>query len=447
MIKAKTNLWKKTTNKDGSVNIEINPHPGQQKILQDNKRFQVMFAGTGGGKTALLPLWVWLEMQQCGDGDYLAVSPTFPLQNLRLIPVFIDFFEHTLKIGKFKTVRGSPVLIVKTALANNGGELNARILFGSAKNPESLESAVANAACLDEAGQDAFKLSAWEAILRRVGHSKGRILITTTLYNFGWLKREIYDRWLAGDPDINLVQFDSIQNPNYDKSEYERARKMLPAWKFDMQYRGIYRRPAGLIYSDFDENTHVIDPITIPPHWNWHVSIDPGAVHTAIIWTAESPDKQYYIVRSYIDGNKTTKEHVAKAKQFPEYGRVKRWVGGAGSEQQFRDDWKAEGIHVREPEIRDVESGIDRVTALFKENRLFIFNTEANEPLIEELRSYSRELDDKNEPTDRIQDKNKWHLADSIRYLAAGISSRYSSSRLLNISTKNMKQPWVKSMS
>jgi hypothetical protein len=424
---------------DGGFELVINPHPGQIAILQNDKRFQVMLAGSGGGKTSLLPLWLYQEILRCGSGDYLAVSPTFPLQNLRLIPAFRDFFETTLHIGNFKSAKRVLEISGKTP----DGELNANIFFGSAEKAESLESAVANAACIDEAGQDKFKISAWEAILRRVGHREGRILITTTLYNFGWLKRELYDRWDTGDKDINVVQFDSIMNPYYSHTEYERARKTLPDWKFKMQYQGQFSYPAGRIYQDFDETIHIIEPITIPPQWNWHVGIDPGAVHTALVWVAEDPkEKKYYIVRSYLDGNMTTKEHAAKAKRFSEFGRVTRWVGGAGSEEQFRMDWKAQGIHVREPEIRDVESGIDAVTALLKESRLFIFDTEENQPLIEEFRSYSRQLDDAGQSTDKIQDKQKFHMMDSLRYIACGTTARYNPMRFLTINSRRVHQSW-----
>ena len=99
---------------------------------------------------------------------------------------------------------------------------------------------------------------------------------------------------------------------------------------------------------------------------------------------------------------------------------------------------------MREPEIRDVESGIDRVTALLKEKRLFIFNTEQNEPLVEEFRSYSRELDDKNEPTERIQNKNGYHGIDSVRYMCAGITSALNSRRFLNMSARTFKESWRK---
>ncbi len=418
-MEIKPTLYKIEESPEGRRLI-IEPHPGQVRILQNDRRFQIMLAGSGGGKTSLLPLWMYNEILRCGSGDYLAVSPTFPLQNLRLIPAFIDFFVTTLNIGVFKVAKR----VLEISGTTPDGEIKANIFFGSAEKPESLESAVANAACIDEAGQDKFKISAWEAILRRVGHREGRILIVTTLYNFGWLKHELYDRWQNGDPDINVVQFDSIENPYYSNAEYERARRTLPDWKFKMQYQGIYSYPAGRIYEDFDENVHIIEPNPIPQSWNWHVGIDPGAVHTALVWVAEEPGtNKYYISRSYLDGNKTTKEHVAKAMHMHEYGKVIRWVGGAGSEQQFRDDWTAEGIHVREPEIRDVEAGIDRIITLFKEKRLFIFNTDENQPLIEQFRSYSRKLDDNGQSTDKIQDKAKAHFMDACRYLFAGIGN------------------------
>ena len=40
--------------------------------------------------------------------------------------------------------------------------------FGHANDPDSLESATAKAAWLDEAAQNKFKLDSWEAILRRL---------------------------------------------------------------------------------------------------------------------------------------------------------------------------------------------------------------------------------------------------------------------------------------
>jgi hypothetical protein len=73
---------------------------------------------------------------------------------------------------------------------------------------------------------------------------------------------------------------------------------------------------------------------------------------------------------------------------------------------------------VSEPLIADVEAGIDRVTGLFKQRRLFIFDTLTG--LRSELGSYSRELDDAGNPLEKIAKKETWHRIDALRYVGSG---------------------------
>ncbi len=393
----------------------INLHPGQHRTFDSKARFVFMLAGTQGGKTEFGPIWMYREMQQKGPGDYLAVSPSFPLQQKKLIPSYRNFFEYTLKIGEF--LKGERVMTIHDL---DGSEY--KLFFGSADNPDSLESATAKAAHLDEIGQDSFRLESWEAVLRRLSIHQGRVLGTTTLYNLGWLKHEVYDRWERRDPNYDVVQFDSIENPVFPRDEYERAKNTLPAWKFDLFYRGRYARPAGMIYSDYDEKVHLIPPFELPVEFPRYVGIDPGAVHTALIWIAEDIQKKaYYIYHSSLEGGKTTKEHASKAAQFAKTERVIKWTGGAKSEEQFRMDWRAEGINVQEPPVSDVEMGIDRVIALFKQYQLFIFNNDENRGLLDELGTYSRELDELGNPTEKIKDKEKFHILDALRYCCSSL--------------------------
>jgi hypothetical protein len=39
--------------------------------------------------------------------------------------------------------------------------------------------------------------------------------------------------------------------------------------------------------------------------------------------------------------------------------------------------------------------------------------------LIDDLGSYSREVDELGEPTERIEDKDSWHRLDALRYIMA----------------------------
>ena len=393
----------------------IYPHPGQIRAMESPKRFVFVLAGTQSGKTELGPVWLHNEMVRMGSGDYLVVSPSYPLQQKKVVPAYKSYFTRMLGIGEYKA--GDRVMPVRS----NGDDYT--IFFGSADNPDSLESATAKAAHLDEAGQDSFRQGAWEAIQRRLSINQGRVLATTTLYNLGWLKREIYDKWERGDPDIDVIQFDSIENPAFPVDEYERARRTLPDWKFNLFYRGRYARPAGMIYSDFDNKIHIVEQLEMPAEWPRYVGIDPGGVNTALVWVAEDQKrKAYYIYRSSLEGNISTKEHAAKALTKAKFERVVQWVGGAKSETQFRMDWRSEGINVLQPKIYDVESGIDAVVMLLREKRLFILDNNENKSLIDEFGMYSRVLDDAGEPTEKIKDKEEYHKLDATRYILAHIS-------------------------
>jgi hypothetical protein len=282
-----------------------------------------------------------------------------------------------------------------------------------------LESCTAKAAHLDEVGQSSFKLASWEAVLRRLSIHQGRVLGTTTVYNLGWMKSEIYDRWKKGDPDIDVIQFPSIMNPAFPRAEFERARRTLPLWKFRMFYEGLYDRPAGLIYDSFNEDICKISPIALDPSWPRYRGIDFGGLHTCVLWYAEHKVNDsvtnYYLYREYLEGGKTSKGHVEAVKELSEGENVLIDCGGAPSEDQWRMEWEQFGINIRRPEVSDVEVGIDRVYGQHKQNRIFVFDT--CKGYLEQKMTYSRELDKSGNPTEKIEDKSKFHYMDAERYI------------------------------
>jgi len=353
-----------------------------------------------------------------GSGDYLAVTASFDLFKLKMLPEVRNVFEHLLHLGRFWS--GEKVIELKDPergdywAARADDPMWGRIILRSAQAPGGLESATAKAAWMDECGQDTFGLSSWEAIQRRLSFYQGRVLGCSTPYNSGWLKNEVYDRWIAHDPDYFVVQADSTVNPAFPKEEFERARLVMPSWKFDMFYRGIFARPAGLIYIDFTDDL-IIDPFEIPSDWPRYVGIDYGPINTGTIWIAHDVGANRYIVyRETLEGGKTTKEHAKLAKVRRGDENVEKWTGGAPSEDQYRWDWQAEGINVRRPYTANVETGIDRVIGLFRTKQLFVMRHCRG--LLDELGTYSRMLDDMGQPTEDIVSKRHYHLCDSLRY-------------------------------
>ena len=381
--------------------------------------------GTGGGKTTFSPAWLHREILRCGQGNYLAASSTFPVFMHSFLPAIRDYFCRRLKWGIYKAGPG----IIE-------GKDGSQIFLRSGTDSNALESGQFKAAVLDEWGQDRVPIDSWEAVNRRVARFSGRVLIPTTPYNLGWLKQQIWDRWKGGDPRYEVVNFRSIDNPVYPLEAYERARRELPDWKFQMFYNGIFTRPAGMIYEGYEDGYAEFSPIagiagpgvyvgggnlvkafTIPREWMRDVGIDFGeSANCARLWVAEDPSTHYgYVFRDQLGGGLNGPEYAKDALDYHEDIRIA--AGGAKSEQERRDQWAMAGLAVAEPLISEVEAGIDHTNALFKGRRWFVFDTCTG--IRSELGSYSRELDAAGEPTEKIADKTKWHRIDALRYVAS----------------------------
>jgi hypothetical protein len=406
-----------------------------------------MIAGTQSGKTSFGPWWLKREMNNCGPGDYLVVTSSFDLLKLKLLPELLKIYVHVLGVGRYWT--GDKVIEIRNPdtgefeAETSSDPMYSRIILRSASAAGGLESSTAKACWADEAGQDEFPLAAYEAIMRRLSLSMGRMLITTTPYNLGWLKQHIYDKWQNGNPTIDVIQYASTLNPNFPQEEFEAARERLPGWKFRMFYMGLFERPAGLIYSDFvdaprEKGGHKVEPFEIPHEWTHYVGIDPGAPNMASWWMAhDNVHDVYYVYRVTMEGKKSTREH---ATDFTTYAKqrgynVVLWIVGAKSEEQQRLDFQEHISNATAPPIHDVEAGIDRIISLLRQHRIFFFEDDGDNGmngLFDEVATYSRALDDNGDATEKIKNKDKYHRLDAGRYCVAGTGAAYEDAGVIN---------------
>jgi hypothetical protein len=369
---------------DGSKEWRVNFHLGQDRVWLDEARIVCLLCGAQYGKTEMGPIWLYREMCQHGAGDYLAITATFPLLRNTMLKKMLFYFHEVLKWGDWKA--GEKVF--ESYEKEHGAPLQ-RIIVGSATSPESLESATAKAAWLDEAGQHQFTREAWEAINRRLTISQGRILITTTPYEFNWFKTEIYDRWKSGDLTISVIQGDSKDNPAFPIEEYERQRTLLPLWKFNMFYRGQFEKPAGLIYDTFDTETRIIPRMHLPLEWPRYVGHDFGPNNTAAVWFALSPAGDLFAYRTYHAGGLSHFDHVQKWIKMSEGETILKRVGGAIAEDGQREACAAAGWPISKPRERSVEAGIKAAYAWYQQGKIYIFNDLTE--YTDELASYSYE--------------------------------------------------------
>lgn len=413
-------------------------HRAQALAFDSPRRIVAMIAGTQSGKTTYGPWWTNQEITRMGGGDHLAVTASYDLFKLKMLPAMLEVYESILGIGRYwsqdRVIELRDPQTGEFRASRSSDSMWGRIILRSAEAPSGLESGTARSAWLDEAGQDKFQLDAWRAIKRRIALYRGRVLLTTTLYNLGWVKQEVIDRALNGGQvhiehlgngaeveltdnvlsDIALVQFDSIANPLFPKTEYDEAQATMPADEFEMFYRGRVTKLRSLIYDCFDSLHHTCPRFAIPKEWKRYLGLDFGGVNTAGVFFAEEPGTGvFYGYREYLAGGRTAKEHGAKLLEGEPM--VPFCVGGSKSEGQWRSEFRAGGLPVREPAVTDVNVGINRVYGAIKSGKFKLFDDLAG--TMDQFGSYKRKRDANGNITDEIENKNAYHYLDSIRYL------------------------------
>lgn len=417
-------------------------HLAQEMTWDSPYRITLMSAGTQGGKTSFGPWWLQREIYSMrGLGDYIAVTSSFDLFKLKMLPAMLTVFEGILGVGRYWG--GDRVIELRDPKTGDfwakraTDQMWGRIILRSADALGGLESATAKGAWLDECGQDRFTFNAYKAIRRRVALHRGRILMTSTLYGLGWLTYQIIDPAIADgktrieqigeseieltdcpERDVRVVQFDSILNPAFPMQEYEEARQLLPDEEFQMFYRGRKAIRRFLIYDTFDLVTMTCEPFPIPPTWRRFAGMDFGGAHTSAVFYAEEPGTgRLYAYREYLAGDKDISEHVKDLLQG-EIG-IPLVYGGARSEDQWRREFGANGLPIHPPETDDVDLGINRVYAQHTLGNIIYFKNLSG--IIEEKGRYRRKRDKEGKTTDDIENKNAFHRLDAERYLIATI--------------------------
>lgn len=423
---------------NGKISLDFSHHRGQARAWKSSARFIFVIAGTQGGKTSFGPWWLWREIGLKGGGDYIAATSSFDLFKLKMLPEIRNTFEHLLGVGRYWS--GDKILEIQDPTTGKfwakrfDDPMWARVILRSAQSPSGLESSTAKGAWLDECGQPEFTLNVWEAVRRRLSLYRGRALGTTTPYELGWLKTNIVD--LADRPgsDIEVITFESIVNPSFPQQEFLDAQRVMVPWKFDMMYRGIFSRPAGAIFPDFDpsyrkQGGHVVETFPVPEHWTRFVGIDPGIINTCKVWIAQDPETNiFYAYKEELGDRKSAVEHaeeaLLEAQALGIYVAV--WAVGSKSEVYQREDWEEAGAGtVLEPQYADVESGIDRIIRFLRTRRLFFM--ESCDGLIGQMKTYARKLGTDGLPVMAIKDKERYHYIDALRYVSQHLNESLDS--------------------
>ncbi len=432
---SKTPLVRKTQSKRKvfnrpKVDTESAPdwfHPAQNRAWTATTPIVAICAGWQSGKTVSLPFLLKREIQRRGTGDYGAFSSTYKLLNRKFLPELKKVF------GEFAVFRASDQQFIFTDDGNrliHGAGWNGEptiIQLGHAENPDSLESATMKAVVWDECGQRLVPKQSFDTVQSRLMVNRGRMFLASKPYESGWFE-DLVNAGIAGTrPDVATVSFaswDNPENPQIDDPYWEPIKAEMPPFRFMMQYEGRFTMPAGLIYDCFDWEKNTCEDFDVA-QLPCYPGMDFGKINTAGIVAADDKSADcIYIIGEYHAGKKRDYvEHVQSMRDLTrQNARGKSLLPGCGGNKHGEDGWREayrkNGLPLDEPPENNIEVQIQTVWSLMNQGKIKFFRRGAQQT-IEDVRHYSRKVDEDGRVTDQIDDDAKWHLLAALRYLIA----------------------------
>ncbi len=285
----------------------------------------------------------------------------------------------------------------------------------------------------------------------RVLDKKGEIFGTMTpLKGFTFIYDEIYLN-SHNDSEVFYLFISWEDNPYLNKDEIERLTNSLSKDEIESRKYGRFSGfDKGLIYHEFNESLHVIEPFDIPVDWQDNISIDPGLSNPlSCHWYARDYDGNVYVIAEHFEENKTIEYHAEKIKQISKKLNWKKLSNGMyetlidsaanqktlAATQSVTELFYENGIIANPKVNKDVLSGISKVKTYLKnindKTKLFIFSNCKN--LIREFKTYRWNGD--GSPI-----KKDDHSLDELRYYIMSIShDKYESKNKTEIEKDKLK--------
>ncbi len=277
-------------------------------------------------------------------------------------------------------------------------------------------------------------LDIYQECRMRVLDRQGEIFGTMTpLKGLTWVYDEIFCN-RSGNDQTWCIFMEWADNPYLDKKEIELMTSTLSIDELESRRYGKFRSSSGLVYGEFDENVHVIDPFEVPTDWMDKLSIDPG-LHNPLSchWYATDPDGNVYVVAEHYQAGKDVAYHADKIKQIStklgwhtdKFGNLVALMDSAGNQKTLSGTksvaelFRLHGLNVSTQVNKDMSYGINVVKSYLKAadgtSKLYIFRTCSQ--LIQEIKGYFWGENDR--PVKRND-----HAMDELRYYLCSLSAQ-----------------------
>ena len=239
----------------------------------------------------------------------------------------------------------------------------------------------------------------------RVLDKKGDLFATMTpLKGLTFVYNDIYlNRF--NDPEVWYLFMEWADNPHLDEGEISAMEGCMDENILQSRKYGKFATSEGLVYPEFDERIHVIEPFPIPKEWQDNISIDPGLNNPlSAHWYAVDFDDNVYVVFEHYKAGMDIDYHAEKIKEICDKlrwktdgrGRISALIDSASRQRTLSgiksvaELFYERGILVNTDVEKDLFSGIAQVKSYLKRDNglpnIYIFNTCVQ--LIREIKGY-----------------------------------------------------------
>lgn len=245
----------------------------------------------------------------------------------------------------------------------------------------------------------------YEECRMRVADREGDIFGTMTpLKGLTFVYEEIYLN-PRSDPEIWYEFMEWADNPFLPKKEISLLEATMDETVKQARRYGRFCTREGLIYPEFDESVHVVDPFPVPPEWQDTISIDPGLKNPlSAHWYAVDYDGNVYVVAEHYAAGMDVDSHADAIFGISERigwkkdakGRLSALIDPAAeaktlaSARSVSELFYERGILVNPRVNKDVFSGIAQVKSYLSRKNdmpgLYIFRNCVN--MIREFKGY-----------------------------------------------------------
>ncbi len=246
----------------------------------------------------------------------------------------------------------------------------------------------------------------YEECLMRVMDRRGDIFGTMTpLKGRTFIFGEIYLN-RGNNPEVWYEFMNWEDNPFLSAAEIKLLEGALSRQALDSRKYGRFSEGAGLVYPEFDEAVHVIEPFSVPPEWQETISIDPGLNNPlAAHWYCVDWDGNVYVIAEHYAKGRDIDFHAAAIREVSarigwrtdRQGRLRAVIDSAANQRTLAscksvaELFRERGILVNTDVDKDVFAGIARVKSYLARGNgtpdLYIFSNCKN--MIAEFKSYS----------------------------------------------------------